>query len=82
MKRSLNKWHKVKKQAARRDHDECVICHAKATDVHHVVYRSQLGKDDINNVVCLCRLHHEMAHGVHARQMRQMFQAYLANHRR
>ena len=37
-------------------------------ETHHVVYRSQGGGDGQENLVCLCRFHHQMGeHGVLAR---------------
>jgi len=40
----------------------------KNLEVHHVVYRSQDGADRDENLVCLCRFHHQMGeHGLLAR---------------
>ena len=37
-------------------------------ETHHVVYRSQGGGDELENLVCLCRFHHQMGeHGSLAR---------------
>ena len=77
MKRRHAIWHKVKKEAAARDGYRCILCGAPATDVHHVVFRSQGGKDDVNNVVCLCRACHEAAHGIGAKHYRELFKKYL-----
>ena len=33
-----------------------------AQDVHHIRYRSQLGKDNIENLIALTRKEHELAH--------------------
>ena len=44
---------------------DCILCEAcerVACDVHHVVYRSHGGSDDINNLVGLCRECHDKAH--------------------
>lgn len=81
MKRSKSKWRRVKERVYERDNGECIICHDRATDAHHVIFRSQLGKDDVNNVVCLCRKHHLDAHGVKAKKMRDDFLAYLQAHK-
>lgn len=77
MKRNKRQWLKVKKAAAERDGYQCIICHARATDVHHIIYRSQLGKDELANVVCLCRNCHEQAHGVNAKLWRERFLEYV-----
>lgn len=33
-----------------------------AQDIHHIHYRSQLGKDNIENLIALTRKEHELAH--------------------
>lgn len=71
MKRSRSKWLKVRKQAAERDNGLCVLCGQPANDVHHVIFRSHGGQDELSNVVCLCRQCHEMAHGAHAIEVRE-----------
>ena len=38
------------------------MCGGVASDVHHIVYRSQGGTDDVSNLIALCRTHHEKAH--------------------
>jgi 5-methylcytosine-specific restriction endonuclease McrA len=40
----------------------CEICGSPAVDVHHIKYRSRLGKDEIENLMALCRVHHDLAH--------------------
>lgn len=40
----------------------CEHCHKKACDLHHIVYRSHGGSDEVDNVVALCRKCHQMAH--------------------
>ena len=39
----------------------CEACQSKAVDVHHISGRGK-GKDEINNLMALCRKHHNMAH--------------------
>lgn len=44
---------------------DCVLCEAcggRACDVHHVVYRSHGGSDEVENLVGLCRACHDKAH--------------------
>jgi hypothetical protein len=31
-------------------------------DVHHIVFRSRGGSDEVDNLVCLCRIHHGLVH--------------------
>ncbi len=60
---------KVKPQVAERDEYRCQLCKlegrwTKATQVHHIKYRSQGGTNDPSNLVCLCYECHEKAHGL------------------
>lgn len=40
----------------------CKVCGQIAADIHHIVYRSQGGTDDIENLIELCRKCHDLAH--------------------
>jgi 5-methylcytosine-specific restriction endonuclease McrA len=40
----------------------CEVCMKPAADIHHVTYRSRGGKDEIKNLMALCRKHHDQAH--------------------
>ena len=40
----------------------CEACGGLAVDLHHVIYRSQGGSDDVSNIIALCRPDHEKAH--------------------
>ena len=40
----------------------CEMCGGTAVDVHHVKYKSCGGKDEIENLVGLCRTCHNRAH--------------------
>ena len=63
MKRVMSKYRKIKTAVYDRDGGQCVICGNTNVEAHHVVFRSQGGKDEIGNLVCLCNKHHKMAHG-------------------
>lgn len=41
-----------------RDDGLCQVCGCRADHVHHIKFKSQLGKNKANNLVCLCREHH------------------------
>lgn len=49
-------------EAVQRDLSLCQICGKQANDVHHIVFRSHGGADMPENLICLCREHHEMVH--------------------
>ena len=40
----------------------CEVCMSPAVDVHHIQYRSRLGKDEIRNLMAVCRKCHDKAH--------------------
>ena len=40
----------------------CLVCGAKSVDIHHVLFKSQGGKDNIENLAELCRSCHTKAH--------------------
>lgn len=52
-----------------RDRFRCRGCAKPGEDIHHIVFRSQGGTDDPSNLVSLCRLCHNRAHGVGANQL-------------
>lgn len=45
--------------------DEAVLCEitGKPGEVHHILYLSQGGADDIENLIALTRHEHKVAHG-------------------
>ena len=40
----------------------CEVCGRRATDIHHILFKSLGGKDNIENLIALCRRDHEFAH--------------------
>ena len=40
----------------------CEVCHNTAVDIHHIIYKSRGGKDEIGNLISLCRHCHNQAH--------------------
>ena len=41
----------------------CEVCGAVAVDVHHILFKSQCGTDEIHNLIALDRHCHDVAHG-------------------
>ena len=37
-------------------------CHIPAVDIHHIIFKSLGGKDNIDNLIALCRRCHNLAH--------------------
>lgn len=65
---------RTRKWAYERDNGQCVLCGAPASEVHHIVFRSQMGLSNLNNLACLCRDCHNKAHGVDAKEIRGILQ--------
>ena len=40
----------------------CKVCGRVSSDLHHIIFRSAGGTDDIDNLIALCRECHEKAH--------------------
>ena len=40
----------------------CERCGFIAVDIHHIIYKSQGGSDEVENLIALCRDCHEMSH--------------------
>lgn len=40
----------------------CEHCGKRAVDIHHIIYRSHGGTDEVENLIALCRKCHDMAH--------------------
>ena len=54
-----------------RDNYSCVLCGGHdGIAIHHIVFRSQLGKSTMDNLACLCLQCHNEAHGVNAKEIR------------
>jgi len=53
---------KAYQQVALRDNSQCQVCGQQANDIHHIVFRSHGGADIPENLICLCRHHHDQAH--------------------
>jgi 5-methylcytosine-specific restriction endonuclease McrA len=57
---------KLRTEVYQRDQFRCRVTRCSATNVsaHHIRFRSEGGPDTSGNLVCLCSLHHSMAHGL------------------
>lgn len=54
-----------------RDNYSCVLCCGhEGMAIHHVIFRSQLGKSTMDNLACLCLQCHNEAHGINAKEIR------------
>ena len=63
---------RTRKWAYERDNGQCVLCGAPASEVHHIVFRSQMGLSNLKNLACLCRDCHNKAHGEHAKEIQEI----------
>jgi 5-methylcytosine-specific restriction endonuclease McrA len=65
---------KTRKAIIERDRRQCVRCEAPYQEIHHIIFRSQLGKGTIDNGVCVCTPCHILAHKHDS--VRRWFEAY------
>jgi 5-methylcytosine-specific restriction endonuclease McrA len=68
---------KVRNIIIERDEGLCVRCKRAAQHIHHVIFRSQMGKGTIDNGVCVCHKCHEWAHM--SKEGRLWFEEYREN---
>lgn len=54
---------KLRARVLERDRFKCRGCGKSPDEIHHIIFRSQGGKDTMENLVALCRSCHEQAHG-------------------
>ena len=77
IKLSPKKYNKLKEEVFERD-QQCVLCDKQPTDLHHVIFRSQMGDDSKENCVALCHdCHKNKAHGDDSRGIRLVLLQYL-----
>lgn len=72
-KESTKKVMTIRDQVKARDHNRCQVCGRGATSLHHVIFRSHGGRNDIENLVCLCTEHHTGKNGPHQSEEWRMY---------
>ena len=55
------KYSKLRRKVYERDGGQCVLCGGAGAHIHHIIFRSQGGKDEAENLVTLCGSCHENA---------------------
>lgn len=55
-------WWKLSKQVRARDRDQCFLCKAPATEVHHITPLSRGGSNTLANLACICKPCHDRRH--------------------
>jgi len=55
---------KKRKYRASKLPQNCLVCNSKKVDLHHRTYK-RLGNEWLNDLVPLCREHHQEAHSFH-----------------
>ena len=58
MKLTKEIYHKVHE----RDRGLCRRCGRAGNDIHHIIFKSHMGNNDIRNLITLCRRCHTSAH--------------------
>ena len=62
-----NRWKLKRKQRLKLDNYQCAVCShnglrcSQKLEVHHITY-DNLGNENINDIVSLCRDHHQQIH--------------------
>jgi len=58
----------------------CEVDGKKAIDIHHLIFRSHGGMNDIENLMALCRTCHEIAHDsrLYNEQLKQIHLKYIS----
>ena len=60
----------------------CEACGKQAVDIHHIFGRGK-DKDEITNLMALCRKHHTMAHGeIKKDDMLYIHRSFMAGERK
>lgn len=59
----------------------CENCSSKAVDIHHLIFRSHQGNDEIKNLMALCRNCHIKAHSNKEfnEQLKEKHYEYISN---
>jgi hypothetical protein len=56
-------WRQIKKKAAQRsNYQKCTFCNCTNVELHHTSYKWLFTKDELRNIIALCRKHHEEIH--------------------
>ena len=78
---SKNGYKQICNLVDERDEFKCVICNSHwAIHHHHVIFRSAMGSDTINNLVCVCaRCHDVYCHGIKEKRWRNCLLEYLGS---
>jgi len=50
------------RQVKERDNNKCVNCGKNVEVIHHIYPKGRGGKDELNNLICLCLECHDMVH--------------------
>lgn len=66
-----------------RDNGLCQQCSKKGSEIHHIVFRSQGGKDSPHNLILLCNICHDKLHrGKYKTTKHYLRVKAINNHRR
>jgi len=69
----------LRESIAERDNFECQMCHAPATQQHHIVFKSHSGADIAQNLICLCNFCHRTVHN-HGKKYRPILLELQSKH--
>jgi 5-methylcytosine-specific restriction endonuclease McrA len=53
---------RIRQSVTERDGGRCRWCGTPTSECHHIVYRSQGGQDEVDNLILLCTRDHALVH--------------------
>ena len=64
----------------KKTYSRCFYCSGSYSQFHHLVFRSQGGSDNVDNLVCICYMcHYELHFGKNSKEYKQKSYEYLGN---
>ena len=66
---------KLKLEVAERDNYKCLLCGNYTTaPPHHIIYKSEGGKDELGNLATICTKHHTTIHHGNEKSWEELFE--------
>jgi 5-methylcytosine-specific restriction endonuclease McrA len=77
-KHSKKAYRELQRQVLERDNNKCVICNTYTeSPPHHIIYKSEGGKDEFDNMATLCDICH---YSIHHRGLKSLIDSIITYH--